>query len=140
MAAEKTTSGASRSDTSKKSTGKRAGGAKKTGGGKKTSSGATDRARAPRAEPRPRKRAAAIAQDAAEQLSELLGKSIEGVTAIQHTDDGWKVELEVLELRRVPNTTDVLATYAVTMADNGDLAGYRREHRYARGSTAGDGT
>jgi hypothetical protein len=44
----------------------------------------------------------------------------------------------VLELRRVPNTTDVLATYEATMDSDGELAGYRRLHRYVRGAAGED--
>ncbi len=39
----------------------------------------------------------------------------------------------MLELRRIPNTTDVLAIYEVTVDSDGDLEGYRRLHRYVRG-------
>ena len=69
---------------------------------------------------------------------ELAAKEVEGVTGLERTDDGWRVELDVLELRRVPNTTDVLATYEVLMDSDGDLDGYRRLHRYVRGSASED--
>ena len=47
--------------------------------------------------------------------------------------DGWKVHVEVVEVRRIPDTTDVLALYEVQVDEDGDLMGYRRLRRYARG-------
>ena len=41
--------------------------------------------------------------------------------------------VEVCELERVPNTTDVLASYVVQLDDRGGLLGYKRDRRYQRG-------
>ncbi len=67
----------------------------------------------------------------------MTGKDAESVVGLEHTDDGWTVLVDVVELERVPNTTDVLATYEVTLDDDGELSGCRRLHRYVRGSTEG---
>src|SRR5687768_1536342 len=88
---------------------------------------------APRAEAPRRLTGTRVAEQAVRQLSELTSKEIEGVTSLQKNDDGWVVELDVLELRRVPMTTDVLATYQVTLDSSGELEGYRRLGRYVRG-------
>jgi hypothetical protein len=74
-----------------------------------------------------------VAAVAAQQLLQLTGKEAEGITGLERTDDGWTVHVEVLELRRIPNTTDVLATYEVTVDSDGELEGYRRLRRYVRG-------
>jgi hypothetical protein len=96
------------------------------------------RASAPRAESRPRTSATDVARRAVEQLTQLTGKKAEGVTGIERSDDGWLVTVEVLEVRRVPETTDVLARYEIDTDDNGDLTGYRRAGRYTRGSARED--
>jgi hypothetical protein len=44
----------------------------------------------------------------------------------------------VHELQRIPTTTDVLATYQVTLDDDGELVGCRRIRRYTRGSAGDD--
>lgn len=98
----------------------------------------TKRAAAAKAEPPRRPRAGAVAREAAAQLYELTGQEIEGITAVHRDDDGWVVEIDVLELRRIPATTDVLATYEVEVDENGDLMGYRRRHRFTRGSVSED--
>jgi len=89
--------------------------------------------------PRPKRmNGARVANEAARQLLELTGKEFEGIIGLARTDDGWKVEVEVLELRRIPNTTDVLASYEVTVDSDGELEGYERLHRYVRGSAGDD--
>ena len=42
--------------------------------------------------------------------------------------------VDVLELSRVPNTTDVMASYVVQLDDRGGLLGYKRDRRYLRGA------
>jgi hypothetical protein len=69
---------------------------------------------------------------AIEQVAELTGREIEGVNGLEKGDDGWVVTLEVVELRRVPDSTDVLGSYAVAVDERGELEGYRRTHRYYR--------
>lgn len=74
-----------------------------------------------------------VARTAAAQLAELTGREPECVVGIQRTEDGWEVELEVVESRRIPDSTDILATYRVETDDEGDLTGYQRASRYVRG-------
>ena len=76
-----------------------------------------------------------LGRAALEQLAELTGQKVEGLSGIHRHDDGWVVTAEVLELRRIPETTDVLATYEVTLDDDGSLTGYRRARRYTRAQT-----
>jgi hypothetical protein len=57
---------------------------------------------------------------------------------MERTEDGWSVQIEVLELRRVPTTTDLLALYEVRTDGRGELTGYRRLRRYARGAADDD--
>ena len=79
-----------------------------------------------------------VARMAAQQLAELTGREPECVIGIQRTDDGWVVDLEVVESRRIPDSTDILATYSVETDEDGDLMGYQRVRRYVRGKS-GDG-
>jgi hypothetical protein len=79
-----------------------------------------------------------VARMAAQQLAELTGREPECVIGIHRTDDGWQVDLEVVESRRIPDSTDILATYSVETDEDGDLMGYQRVRRYVRGK-GGDG-
>ena len=108
--------------------------AKKQATKTQSADGSTGRADAPRAEPPRRPSAGAIAREAAAQLHELTGHQIEGITGVRRVDEGWVVDVDLVELRRVPGTTDVLATYEVEVDQDGDLMGYRRRHRFVRGN------
>jgi len=94
---------------------------------------AAKRGSAPRAAAPKRTSASQVAARAAQELLDLTGKGAEGVTGLERTEDGWKVQVEVVEVRRIPDTTDVLALYEVQVDEDGDLIGYRRLRRYARG-------
>lgn len=76
-----------------------------------------------------------LARSASEQLAELTGRDPEGTTGIERTEDGWRIELEVVETRRIPDSADILALYEVQVDEDGELTGYRRLRRYPRGRT-----
>jgi Gas vesicle synthesis protein GvpO len=78
-------------------------------------------------------------QTARAQLRQLSGTEAESVSSFARTRDGWRVTLEVVEVRRIPETTDVLASYAVELDDGGNLVAYERVRRYQR-SEALDGS
>lgn len=73
-----------------------------------------------------------VAREAAEQLTALIGRQVTGIVAFERDDDGFTVELEVVELERVPDTMTILGSYEVRLDDHGDLVGYRRLARYPR--------
>ncbi|WP_426518525.1 gas vesicle protein GvpO [Diaminobutyricibacter sp. McL0618] len=80
---------------------------------------------------------AIAAREAVRQLQELSRHEVEGVVGIEKGDDGgWTVTVEVVESRRIPDTADVLAEYAVGIDDAGDLTTYSRKSRYVRGRTS----
>jgi hypothetical protein len=94
-----------------------------------------DRNRPNTTDPDPPRRVSApqAMRGAAGQLAELLGTTPESVSALQPKDDGWMAHVEVVELERVPDTMTVMATYRVTLDAQGQLLGYERLRRYARG-------
>ncbi|WP_232329468.1 MULTISPECIES: gas vesicle protein GvpO [Nocardia] len=79
--------------------------------------------------------AAQAAGVALECLAELTSNQLQGVTSVEPTDDGWLVEIEVLEDRRIPSSADIMATYQVEIDFDENLLAYRRTGRYHRGST-----
>ncbi|MEU9478823.1 gas vesicle protein [Streptomyces sp. NPDC048191] len=74
-----------------------------------------------------------VLRQARAQLAELTGLAPESVTSFERTEDGWALEVEVLELARVPDTMSLMASYQVELDHSGQLTGYRRVHRYERG-------
>jgi gas vesicle protein GvpO len=81
---------------------------------------------------------AQLTRRACAELGELLGREPEGVVSLERTDDGWRLGVEVVETRRIPDTADVLAEYEVDVNSRGRLMGYRRARRYARGQVRDD--
>ena len=79
-----------------------------------------------------------LARAARAQLADLTGRPPESVLGLRKDDDGWKVSVEVVELSRVPSSTDLLGVYEVTLGDDGQLLGYARMRRYQRGQPGGD--
>ena len=73
-----------------------------------------------------------MAARARELLRSLRGVEAESVSGVMRTRNGWKVTLEVLELRRIPESTDVLASYEVELDGDGDFLGFERGRRYHR--------
>ncbi|MGI5379358.1 gas vesicle protein [Streptomyces sp. CA-251387] len=74
-----------------------------------------------------------VLRQARAQLAELTGMNAETVTSFEQTEDGWTLEIEVLELTRVPDTMSLMASYQVDLDPEGELTGYRRVRRYERG-------
>jgi hypothetical protein len=74
-----------------------------------------------------------LARGAVEQLATLVGRDPEGVVSLERSDDGWRVGVEVVEIRRIPDTADLMAEYEVDLDERGALMGYRRIRRYPRG-------
>ena len=73
-----------------------------------------------------------LAQQAAQQLSEMTGRTPDTIASMERTDDGWLVRVEVVELERIPASTSVLASYEVQLDTGGEMRSYRRTHRYYR--------
>jgi hypothetical protein len=78
-----------------------------------------------------------VVGEAIKQVHQLIGKPIESVTGMEKDGSDWTVTLEVLELSRIPSTTDVLGSYEVTMDKDGELTGVQRTSRYPRAESGG---
>jgi hypothetical protein len=73
---------------------------------------------------------------AREVLQEITGRKPEAVSGLNRQDEGgWTVAIDVVELSRIPPSTDVLATYHVTIDQSGELVDVQRGRRYFRNQT-----
>jgi hypothetical protein len=84
---------------------------------------------------RERLRPMKAATAALEQIAELTGREPQGIVSLEPSEDGWLVGIEIVEDRRIPSSTDVLALYEVEIDSRGDLLSYARRRRYARGKS-----
>ena len=76
--------------------------------------------------------AAELGKAAMSTVRELTGYQPEAVTGLEWDGEFWQVVVDVLELSRIPNTTDVMGQYVVRLDESGTLRGYRRERRFQR--------
>ncbi len=81
-----------------------------------------------------------VLRQARGQLAELTGMEAESVSSFEQTEEGWALEVEVLELERVPDTMSLMASYQVELDPDGQLTGYRRVRRYERGRSDARGS
>lgn len=107
---------------------------------RKTTDGKTSAQSAPESEKAALPGPMAVLRTAREQLAELTGMTPESVSSFERTEEGWLLEIEVLELSRVPDTMSLLASYEVQLDPQGELMGYRRLRRYERGRSEPRGT
>jgi Gas vesicle synthesis protein GvpO len=74
-----------------------------------------------------------IATKAKDQLSMLTGLKAGTVSSLHHDSDGWRIVADMIELKRIPDSADILATYEMRLDEKGNLLSYERTRRYARG-------
>ena len=73
------------------------------------------------------------------ELPELIGHPVDSILGVESADGkGWTVTAQVVELSRIPHSTDVLGTYEITLDDHGELVGARRRRRYYRNQADSD--
>jgi hypothetical protein len=77
-----------------------------------------------------------IAQRAKEQLAQVTGLEPGTVSALSKDEEGWHVAVDMIEMKYIPDTGDVLATYEALLDDEGNLIRYQRTRRYHRGQVA----
>ena len=67
-------------------------------------------------------------------ITEITHRRAVQTTAIEPTDEnGWIVEVEIVEDRRIPPSADMLALYEIELDCDGELLAYQRTRRYMRG-------
>jgi hypothetical protein len=73
-----------------------------------------------------------IVEQAKEQLVQLTRLQPDYLSSFTKQEDGWRVTVEFVEMRRVPDSNDILATYEARLDSEGNLLSYRRLKRYRR--------
>lgn len=66
-------------------------------------------------------------------LDDLGGMQAERVTGVEADGDEWRVAVEVVEMRRIPDTADILAKYEVRLSSGGQFVSYKQVGRRLRG-------
>jgi len=66
---------------------------------------------------------------------ELLKKEIESISNIEKSEKGWKVQVEVLERKAIPDKFDLLKVFEFTLDANGKVLGFKQIKKIQRGDT-----
>ena len=64
---------------------------------------------------------------------ELLKKEPESISSIEKSGDGWKVQVEVLERKAVPDKFDLLKVFEFNLNKSGKILGFKQIKRIQRG-------
>lgn len=76
-----------------------------------------------------------IALKAKSELQDITGLRAETVSKIAAQDNGWQVDVDMVELKSIPESKDVIATYELLMDGDGNTLSYKRVRRFLRGET-----
>ncbi len=77
-----------------------------------------------------------IARQVKLQLAQVTGLEALTVSGLSRDEQGWHASVDMIELKRLPDAADVLATYETVADDEGNLLSYQRLRRYLRGQVA----
>lgn len=73
-----------------------------------------------------------------ESAEAITGLKVAGVTKVHREDDGWHVGLELVELSRIPHSTDVLGEYEILVGDDGSVLNLERKAVRLRSETGAE--
>lgn len=74
-----------------------------------------------------------LAEQAKSQLAEVTGLKPVTVTGTFKDEQGWHIEVDMLEMSRIPPATDVLGDYDVLMDEDGNMVKFERKRTRLRG-------
>ena len=67
-----------------------------------------------------------VVKKARQQLGELTGLAVSSTVSARKEDPGWCVKVEVVEKKSLPDSQDILATYELSLDDEGELLNFTR--------------
>jgi len=74
-----------------------------------------------------------LAERAKSQLAEVTGLKPVTVTGTFKDEQGWHIEMDMLEMSRIPPATDVLGDYDVLVDEDGNMVKFERKRTRLRG-------
>jgi hypothetical protein len=74
-----------------------------------------------------------LAEQAKSQLAEVTGLKPITVTGTFKDEQGWHIEMDMLEMSRIPPATDVLGDYDVLVDEDGNMVKFERKRTRLRG-------
>ena len=76
-----------------------------------------------------------LAERAKEQLAEVTGFSPAAAVGGFKDEEGWHITVDMLEMARLPESTDIIGTYAVTLDLEGNMVKFEKKQSRMRGES-----
>ncbi len=76
---------------------------------------------------------AEISDKAIAKAEEALKKKPESVSSLEKTDKGWRIEVEVLDRKAVPDSFDLLSIFELNLDASGNVLGFKHIKKIRRG-------
>ena len=73
-----------------------------------------------------------LAERAKEQLAEVTGFSPVAAVGGFKDEEGWHIQVDVLEMARLPESTDIIGTYMVTLDPEGNMVKFKKKRSRLR--------
>ena len=73
---------------------------------------------------------------AREQLAQVIGLKLSSTLGASKDDKGWRISVEMIEKKSIPDGMDILATYEARLNDKGELLEFSRKKLRKRIDTA----
>ncbi len=67
-----------------------------------------------------------VAKSVLSEMGSMLNKKAECVVSINPDKDGWKVVIEVLERKAMPDSMDLLGRYEIKTNQDGEIQNYNQ--------------
>lgn len=76
-----------------------------------------------------------LCEKARKQLADITGLKPICIAGVSRDENGWRVLLEMLEMSRIPSSTDLLGLYDVRCSEDGNVNSFERKSTRLRGET-----
>lgn len=73
-----------------------------------------------------------VVEIAKREMAAITGLAPDTVARLDRADDGWSVEIDMLEHRAIPRTHDLIAAFEVRLDDDGRVLRWKRTGRFQR--------
>ena len=74
-----------------------------------------------------------LAERAKEQLAEVTGFNPVAAVGGFKDEEGWHISVDVLEMARLPESTDIIGTYVVSLDPEGNMVKFEKKRARLRG-------
>jgi len=74
----------------------------------------------------------AVSRAALTEVAELIGKDAEKVVALRRDGEVWVLDVDVVDMRPVPQSADFMATYRLRLDEAGNVLELHRVRRFVR--------